>query len=74
MAARRAARPTKTTGQDAALQIASEFPLHIAGDRTPIAVVFARQREVGLQVLLDEAVEDGLLGTTTGVESGSASR
>jgi hypothetical protein len=57
MAARRATRPTKTVGQDAALQIASEFSLHIAGDRTPIAVVLARQREVGLHVLLDKAVE-----------------
>ena len=58
-------------GQDAALQVASEFALHIAGYRVPIAV--ARPCEVGLQVLLDEAVEDGLLGAATGVGSGSAS-
>ena len=34
---------------------------------------FLRQREVGLQVLLDEAVEDGLLGAATGVGSRAAS-
>ena len=32
---------------------------------------FLRQREVGLQVLLDEAVEDGLLGAATAVRGGS---
>jgi hypothetical protein len=62
----------EAVGQDAALQVASKFALHVAGYRVTIAV--ASQREVGLQVLLDEAVEDGLLGATTGVDSGSASR
>ncbi|MBP6808915.1 MAG: hypothetical protein KA125_11595 [Chromatiaceae bacterium] len=39
----------------------------------PIAVALARQGEVGLQVLLDEAVEGGLLGATTGLGNWSAS-
>ena len=67
----------EAVGQDAALEIASEFALHVAGYRVPIAVAFARQREVGLQVLLDRsdvgAIEGGLLGATTGVESRAAS-
>ena len=66
MAARRAPCAGEAVGQDDALKIVSEFQLHGAGYRVPIAVALARQREVGLQVLLDEAVEDGLLGATTG--------
>ena len=48
-------------------------PLH--GRRYPLAVPvpFARQREVGLQVLLYQTVEDGPLGAVPGVGSGSAS-
>jgi hypothetical protein len=38
-----------------------------------VTIAVASQREVGLQVLLDEAVEDGLLGATTGVDSRAAS-
>jgi len=68
-----AAGTGEAVGQDAALQIASQFALHVAGYRVPIAVAFPRQREVGLQVLLDEAVEDGLLGAATGVRGGSTS-
>ena len=70
MAARRATRPTKTTGQDAAVEIAAEFPLHGCRHPLPVPVPFPRQCEVGLQVLPDEAVEDGLLGAATGVGSG----
>ena len=68
-----AAGTGEAVGQDAALQIASQFALHVAGYRVPIAVAFPRQREVGLQVLLDEEVEDGLPGATTGVDSRAAS-
>ena len=73
MAALRTTRTTKTTGQDAAFEIAAEFPLRGCRHTLPVPVPFARQREVGLQVLLDEAVEDCLLGATTGVGSGAAS-
>ena len=75
MATHRAAGTGEAVGQDAALQVASQFALHVAGYRVPIAVAVAvaRQREVGLQVLLDEPVEDGLLGATTGVDSRAAS-
>ncbi len=63
----------ESVGQDATLQVASKFALHVAGYRVPNGLAFTRQREVGLQVLLDEAVEDGLLGATTGVDSRAAS-
>jgi hypothetical protein len=63
----------EAVGQDAALQVAAQLALHVAGYRVPIALAFARQSEVGLQVLLDEAVEDSLLGVTTGVDSRAAS-
>jgi hypothetical protein len=39
----------------------------------PVPVVFTRQREVGLQVLLDELVEGSLLGTATAVPDRSTS-
>lgn len=61
----------EAAGQDAALQVAAQLALHVAGYRVPVAL--ARQREVGLQVLLDKAVEDGLLGATTGADSRAAS-
>jgi len=35
-----------------------------------VPVAFLRQRELGLQVLLDQLAEDGLLGAATGVGSG----
>ncbi len=73
VAARGAAGAAEAIGQDAALQVASQLALHVAGYRVPIALAFARQREVGLQVLLDEAIEDGLLGATTGIDSRAAS-
>ena len=63
----------ESVGQDAALQVASKFELHVAGYLVPNGLAFTRQREVGLQVLLDEPVEDGLLGSTTGVDSRAAS-
>ncbi len=59
VAALRTTRTGKAVGQNAALQIPSQLTFHVAGYRVTIAV--ASQREVGLQVLLDEAVEDGLL-------------
>ena len=73
MAALRTTRTGEAVGQNATLQIPSQLTFHIAGYRVPIPVALACEREVGLQVLLDEAVEDGLLGAATGVGSGAAS-
>ena len=60
-------------GKDAAFQVASEVPLDIDWDRLAVPVAFVRQQQVGLQVLLDDAVEDGLLRMATGVRSRSTS-
>jgi hypothetical protein len=63
----------KAVGKDAALQVSSQLPLHVGRHRVSVPVAFRCQREVGPQVLLDEAVEDGLLGAATGVRGGSTS-
>jgi hypothetical protein len=73
-AVRRAPCPGEAVSQDAALQVASQLALSVAGYRAPIAVAFAPRRQVGLQALPDEAVEDGLLGVATCLDSGAASR
>jgi len=39
-----------------------KFAFDIGRHTLPVPVVFTRQREIGLQVLLDDLVEDGSLG------------
>ena len=73
MAALRTTRTGEAIGQNAAIEIAVEFPLRGCRHPLPVPVPSLRQREIGLQVLLDQAVEDSLLGAATGVGSGSAS-
>ena len=58
-------------GEDTAFQVASEVPLDIGRDRLAVPVAFVRQQQIGLQVLLDDAVEDGLLRMATVVRSRS---
>jgi hypothetical protein len=48
VAARGAAGAGEAVGQDAALQVASQLALRVAGYRVPIVFALARQREVGL--------------------------
>jgi hypothetical protein len=60
-------------GQNAAVQIAAKLPLHERRYRMTAPILFARQREVGLQVLLDDVVQGGVLGAATGVRDGSTS-
>ena len=69
----RAVGAGKTVSEDTAFQVASEVPLDIGRHRMAIPIAFARQHQVGLQVLLDDAVQDGLLRTATGVRSRSTS-
>jgi hypothetical protein len=54
--------------------ISSQLTFHVGRHRVSVPVAFLRRREVGLQVLLDEAVKDGLLGVATGVRGGSISK
>jgi len=71
--ARQAVRTGKAIREDAAFQVASEVALNIGWYRMAIPIAFARQHQVGLQVLLDDAVQDGLFGTATGVRGRSTS-
>ena len=73
MAAGRATGRTETPGQDPTPEIAAEFTLHTRRHPLAVPVPFARQREVGLQMFLDQTVEDGPLGAAPDVGSGSAS-
>jgi hypothetical protein len=65
----RAVSTSGAIGEGVAFQIVSEVPLDIGWDRLAVPVAFARQQQVGLQGLLDDAVEDGLLRMATGVRS-----
>ena len=48
-------------GENIALQVAAEFTLHIGREAVPCPAVFACAREIGLQLLLYDLVEGGLL-------------
>jgi len=63
----------KAVGKDAALEVTPELAFHIGRHALPVAVVFTRQREVGLQGLLDDLVEGGLLGMAAAVRDPTAS-
>ena len=69
----RAVGTGEAISEDAAFQVASEVPLGIGQHRMAIPIAFTRQHQVGLQVLLDDAVQDGLLRMATGVRSRSTS-
>jgi hypothetical protein len=44
-------------GEDAALEVAAKFPFHIRGHRFGVEVPLAGERELGLEVVLESAVE-----------------
>jgi hypothetical protein len=63
----------KIQGEDAALKVTAELPFHIGRHALPVPVVFPCEREIGLQVLLDDLVEGCLLGMAAAVWGRSAS-
>jgi len=63
----------EAVGEDAALQIPAKLPLHVSWHPLSLPVVFPFQGEVGLQVLLDDAVERGVLRTATSARNGATS-
>jgi hypothetical protein len=73
MSAVRASGPGEAIDKDAALQIAAEFPFQIGRNARSVPLVRC-EREVGFQVLLDDLVEDRLLGTATAISDRRASR
>lgn len=72
-AARRVPRAGEAIDQDAAGEIVAEFPFQIGGHPLTIPVSFARQRELGLQVVLYDLVKGCALRTATGIRTGSPS-
>lgn len=74
MPAVRTSGPGETIGKDAAFEGVAELALHVGRHALPVPVVFPCEREIGLQVLLDDLVEGGLLGMAAAVWSRSASR
>jgi hypothetical protein len=59
---------SETVGEDPAFEVAAEFPFHIRGHRFGVAVPVAGEREIGLEVALDDAVEGRALGATPAVD------
>lgn len=74
MPAVRASGPGETVGEDAAIEVTTKFAFDIGRHALPILVVFPYEREVGLQVLLDDLVEDGLFGMAAAVPDRPTSR
>jgi hypothetical protein len=73
MAAVRTPGPGKTIGEDAALEVAPELALHVDRHALPVLVILPCEREVSLQMLLDDSVEGRLLGMSAGIRGSSAS-
>jgi hypothetical protein len=73
MPAVRASGPGETLGEDAALEVTTKFPFDIGRHALRVPVVFTPECEIGLQVLLDDLVEGGLLGMAAAVRGRSAS-
>jgi hypothetical protein len=55
-----APRPGKASGEDAAVEVAAELPLHMRRRRPGVIVALATVGEPGLEVLLDAATEHAL--------------
>ena len=73
MPAVRTPGPGEAIGEDAAFEVVAELALHVGRHALRVPVVFIRECEIGLQVLLDDLVEDGLLGMAAAVRGRSAS-
>ena len=61
-------------GQDAAFEIAAELPLHVPGHAVPIAAPLAGERQVGLQMALNSALQRRALGAAAAVDGARARR
>ncbi len=73
MPAVRAAGACETVAEDAALEVTTTFAFDIGRHALRVPVVVTRECERGLQVLLDDLVEGGLLGMAAAVRDWSAS-
>ena len=55
-------------GENAALEVAAKFPFYIRGHPFGVAATLAGEREIGLEMTLDDAVERRALGATPAVD------
>jgi hypothetical protein len=69
----RAAGAGETVGENAALEVTTKFAFDIGRHALHVPVVLTRECEIGLQVLLDDLVEGGLLGMAAAVRDRAAS-
>jgi hypothetical protein len=65
--------PGKAVGEDATLEVTTKFAFHVGRHALRVPVVFTRGCEIGLQLLLDDLVEGGLLGMAAAVRDRAAS-
>ena len=70
MAARWTAAARETVGPDSALKVLSESGFDVIRDWIRVGVRFTARSQPGLQVLLNNSIEDGLLGVFGLVDPG----
>ncbi len=66
--------PRETIGEDAVSQTTPEFPFHVGRNALRVTVVLTSECAVGLQVLLDDWVERGLLRMASALGSRATSQ
>jgi hypothetical protein len=71
IAARWTTAARETVGPDSALQVLSESGFDVAWDWVAVGVSFTSASQPGLQVLLNNSIEDGLLGFSGLVDAGA---
>jgi len=67
-----AAGAGEAVGEDAAFQIAAELPLHVL--RHAVALPLLGQRQVGLEMALNSAVQRRVLGAAPAIDGARARR
>lgn len=70
----RAAGARETVGEDAAFEVTTTFAFHIGRHALRVPVVFPCARKRGLQVPMDDLVENGSRGMATAVRDWPTSR
>ncbi len=63
-----AVRAGEATGEDPALEVATQLALDVTGDRYTVGVGFAPRCQPGLEMLLHHSVEHCALGAATAVD------
>jgi hypothetical protein len=64
-----AAGPGEAVGQNAAFEVAAKLPLHVPRHAVPVGVPVAGERQVGLQMTLQRAVQRRALGAAPAIDA-----